>query len=303
MDDCLPHFLPAAALESLEILIIDDGSTDDTLAKAKSYEKRYPETVRALHKENGGHGSAINFGVEQASGRFVKVVDGDDWVDSENLLKLLDHLAKTESDLVFTGADTFDEKSQKRVSWHEFSETYGKNYDDFLAQRTLPYMHDTSFRTALLRANYTPLDEQVYYEDIELCFYQIRFAESCDALPFSVTIYRIGLAEQSSSLSNLSKHYADRLSVNEHLIDFYEAHELTTGKDRAARAIIAKLLAAAYITTIKSGGSEASKRIAALLKQNKLPRYARFYPLFPLWLKLFIATRGKLYPIIHRFVK
>ena len=74
--------------EYLEILIIDDGSRDQTGAIADQYAERYPTVVRVIHKENGGHGSGINCGIQNASGRYMKVVDADDWVDPE----ALDHL-------------------------------------------------------------------------------------------------------------------------------------------------------------------------------------------------------------------
>ncbi|MBQ1361770.1 MAG: glycosyltransferase, partial [Oscillospiraceae bacterium] len=69
--------------ERLELLIVDDGSTDETLHIAEEYAARYPGLVRAIHRENGGHGPAVMTGLHEAQGLFFKVVDSDDWVEEE----------------------------------------------------------------------------------------------------------------------------------------------------------------------------------------------------------------------------
>lgn len=65
----------------MEILIVDDGSKDDTAAIADEYAEKYPTIVKAIHQENGGHGEAVNAGIRNATGLYFKVVDSDDWVD------------------------------------------------------------------------------------------------------------------------------------------------------------------------------------------------------------------------------
>ena len=75
-----------------EILIVDDGSKDETAAIADRYEQEYPSIVKAIHKENGGHGSAVNTGIDYATGLYFKVVDSDDWVKEEPYMKILDTL-------------------------------------------------------------------------------------------------------------------------------------------------------------------------------------------------------------------
>ena len=79
--------------EDVEILIIDDGSTKDRTAEiADEYEAQFPTIVRAIHKENGGHGSAVNTGIANATGLYFKVVDSDDWVKQDAYFKILDTL-------------------------------------------------------------------------------------------------------------------------------------------------------------------------------------------------------------------
>lgn len=87
MRNCIESLLPGG--EDVEILIVDDGSKDETPAIADEYEEKYPGIIRAIHQENGGHGEAVNAGLRNATGFFYKVVDSDDWVDAEAYQKIL----------------------------------------------------------------------------------------------------------------------------------------------------------------------------------------------------------------------
>lgn len=78
--------------EDLEILIVDDGSSDNTSMIADEYEKKYPSIIRTIHKENGGHGDAINTGLKYSKGIYFKVLDSDDWFDKNSLKEVLDIL-------------------------------------------------------------------------------------------------------------------------------------------------------------------------------------------------------------------
>ena len=81
--------------DDVEILVVDDGSKDDTLSIAQQYESKYPHIVRAIHKENGGHGSAVNTGIANATGLYFKVLDSDDWFDKTAMLKLIKFLRQS----------------------------------------------------------------------------------------------------------------------------------------------------------------------------------------------------------------
>ena len=98
----LDSFLAEEILEEIEILIVDDGSKDKTAAIGKEYERKYPGTFRVISKENGGHGSTINRGIQEAKGRYFKVVDGDDWVNTADFVKLVKALKNCTAEYVVT---------------------------------------------------------------------------------------------------------------------------------------------------------------------------------------------------------
>ena len=85
LERCVMSLIAAKRNDDIEVLIVDDGSSDGTLEMAQKFEARYPGIVRAIHQENKGHGGAVNTGIAAASGMYVKVVDADDWVGPESL--------------------------------------------------------------------------------------------------------------------------------------------------------------------------------------------------------------------------
>ena len=101
MRKCIESLLPGG--EDVEILVIDDGSKDNTADIADEYAREYPGIVRAIHQENGGHGEAVNTGIKNATGLYFKVVDSDDWVDVHAFSEILANLKE-----LVGGPDTVD---------------------------------------------------------------------------------------------------------------------------------------------------------------------------------------------------
>lgn len=89
LERCVESLLSATDNSDIEVLIVDDGSSDSTPELADMYERRWPGNVRAIHQVNKGHGGAVNTGIANATGMYVKVVDADDWVDMPSIDTLM----------------------------------------------------------------------------------------------------------------------------------------------------------------------------------------------------------------------
>ena len=90
MEHCIHTLLEGG--DEVEIILVDDGSRDNTGAIADRYAQQYPDIVRVIHQENGGHGEGVNQGLRHAQGLYYKVVDSDDWADVDALRQVVDKL-------------------------------------------------------------------------------------------------------------------------------------------------------------------------------------------------------------------
>ena len=102
LDKCIPSFLNEAVLDKLDIIIVNDGSTDDTPLVARKYCDAHPDSIRLINQENKGHGGALNTGCAAAVGKYLKVIDADDWVETQNLPEFVAKLEKSDADVVLT---------------------------------------------------------------------------------------------------------------------------------------------------------------------------------------------------------
>ncbi len=99
LEQCIESLI-SQSFDDYEILLIDDGATDDSGKIADVYQERYPEIIRTFHKENGGLSDARNFGIPHAIGEYLYFVDSDDYLEKDVLSGLYQHAKNTRSDIV-----------------------------------------------------------------------------------------------------------------------------------------------------------------------------------------------------------
>lgn len=224
------------AIKDTEVIIINDGSTDRTHEIGMEFFRRFPDTVRVIDKKNGGHGSGINRGIEEASGRYFKVVDADDWVERDAYIWLLQALRAQDTDIVASGFYwVIDNRSGCKENFKrkaEFQEPfkgvqYEKKYDfDDIAEKLYIKMHSLTIRTAILKEMLKEglrIDENCYYVDAEYILYPIPYVKTISFIKNYVYMYRIGRIGQSVSPERMRKNEANYDKVLESLLRFYDA--------------------------------------------------------------------------------
>lgn len=106
MEQYLPRCMEtmlAQTCQDFEILLVDDGSTDNSGQMCDDYAAKHSDFIRVVHKENGGLSSARNAGIDAAKGEFIIFPDPDDWVEPDYVEKLLEYRQQFDVDLVCTG--------------------------------------------------------------------------------------------------------------------------------------------------------------------------------------------------------
>lgn len=246
---CLDSFVIPEVMDKIEILAIDDGGTDRSAKIAQGYEALYPDTFRVIRKENGGHGSVINRGIEEASGRYFRVVDGDDQVAEEGFIHLVEHLEETDADMVLSNYYWVDHASGKRST--EVEEIcpgirYGVTYPfEAVGDRIFMKMHAITYKTEVIREQPERLDEHCFYVDTEYMLFPLPYVKTVSAIKDFVYLYRIGLPGQSMSAEKLQRQCGQHERVLDRLLAFYGRHkEGTCGKVLAMT--LARILTSQY---------------------------------------------------------
>ena len=226
LEECLESFVNSKIMDDLEVLVIDDGSSDSSPEIAQWYVDKFPDTFRLIRKENGGHGSTINKGIEVASGKYFKVVDGDDWVNTGNLIRLVEKLKTVDSDIVatnYTWINCETKLPEKRQEDPFRDLEYGREYRfDEIADRTIIDMHAMAVKTELLREMNEKIDEHTFYVDVEYILFPIPYVKTVLFLEEDVYQYRLGMPGQSMSIKKMQKNLKNHLKVLFRINDYCE---------------------------------------------------------------------------------
>ncbi len=224
---CLGSCLYPGAEKELEVIVVNDGSTDSTLEVAQDYQKRYPDIFRVVDKPNGGHGSGINAGIKHASGKYFKVLDADDWFDTQALASLVKILSTTDAELVTNSflcvnASTM-KKSKPRSSVVGGELAEGLHLFDNASQKLLARMHSVTWRTDILRDNGITISEHCFYVDMEYITKPVPFVNEVYVTELPLYMYRLGDNGQSVSIASMQKHIDHHLAVMDRVLAFIES--------------------------------------------------------------------------------
>ena len=233
MDHCISSILGAG--EDIEIIVVDDGSTDATAQKADQWAQEHPQIIRAIHQENSGHGGAVMAGVHAARGEYIKVVDSDDWLDRsarDVLLARLRHFiaSKAGVDLVvcnyvyehvLTGSQKVIRyrgalPMNRIITWSDLGHFGIGQYIT---------MHSAVYRTQVLRDSGMNMPLHTFYVDNIFVYQPLPYVKKLYYLPVNLYRYFIGREDQSVNEHVMLGRLDQQMRVTKALVDFYALPE------------------------------------------------------------------------------
>lgn len=221
MERCIDTLLIGE--EQVEIIIVDDGSSDRTGEIADNYARNYPDIVKVVHQENGGHGAGVNAGLALASGTYFKVVDSDDWLDEKELQKFLKKLTCWKKEAVLVDLiicnylyDHLYENRTKRMGYENvFKENQICDWNSMGHFKPSQYlvMHSLFYRTEVLRTSGVKLPKHTFYVDNIFANQPLPYVQTLCYLNLDLYHYFLGREDQSVNESVLMKRIDQQIRV------------------------------------------------------------------------------------------
>jgi len=221
MSRCIETLLTGG--DAVEIIIVNDGSNDGTGQVADAYQSQYPDIVKVIHQENKGHGGAVNAGLRHATGKYFKVVDSDDWLDTDALRAVLNKLEEWENNDIEIDLLVCDyiynhlyENKRHQVHYHNvFKPETICGWDDIGRFTPSQYliMHALIFNTWLLRQSGVELPQHTFYVDNIFANQPLPFVEKLYYLDVGLYHYFLGRDDQSVNESVLCNRIDQQIKV------------------------------------------------------------------------------------------
>lgn len=261
--------------DQVEILIVDDGSKDNTAQIADEYERKYPGIVRAIHKPNGGHGDAVMTGLQNATGIYYKVVDSDDWVDQEAYPKVLETLSRMTAphqqiDLLISNYiyDKVGVKNKHVVRYgNALPENQVFSWKEASHFRVGQYilMHAAIYRTELLRTCNLNLPKHTFYVDNLYVYIPMLAVEKLYYLNVDFYHYFIGRDDQSVQEEVMIRRIDQQILVNKQMAQLVDLSTIENEHKRNyMRNYLEIITTVSSVLLVKSGVAE------NLQKKNEL---------------------------------
>lgn len=271
--DYMRHAVETALIgcDDVEIILVDDGSSDNTPEIADELASEYPTIVRVVHQENGGHGSAVNAGLANATGIYFKVLDSDDWFDRESFLKVMDVLRDFAKEghgvdmlltnYVYEKPSLHKHKAIRYDGVFPENQVFGWNQVGHFKMSQNILMHSVIYRTKMLRDSGLELPKHTFYVDNIFVYNPLPFVKTMYYLNVDLYRYFIGRDDQSVNEQVMIGRIDQQLRVNRIMID---AYDLTKIKNKKLRAYMVKyltmMMTVSSVFLIKEGSEESLKK-------------------------------------------
>ena len=287
MAHAIESILPGG--DEVEIIIVNDGSKDKTSQIAHEYMDKYPDIIKVIDKENGGHGDAVNAGLANASGKYFKVVDSDDWVDEEALhkiLMLLRHLEEDNEQIDMLISNYVYEKAgvthKKCIHYRNVlpqDEVF--RWDDIGHFRLDQYilMHSVIYRTDMLKLSQMRLPKHTFYVDNIYVYYPLPHVRKIYYLDVDFYRYFIGREDQSVNDKVMIARVDQQIFVTKTMIDMYQLKKVTSKKLRQYMinylAIMMTVSSILLIRSKEKENLEKKKELWLYLKKRDMKTYIK----------------------------
>ncbi|MBQ4066397.1 MAG: glycosyltransferase family 2 protein [Clostridia bacterium] len=280
MHNCIDSILGAG--DDIEILIVNDGSKDDTGAVADSYKEKYPDIVSVIQQENGGHGEGVNQGIRNAKGKYLKIVDSDDRLDPDELKRVLDVIRQNEAqgidvemylcNYVYVRVDTGDRRPMSYGGI--FPEGCVFCWEDTKAFGPSKYlmMHSVIYKVELLRSCGLEMPKHTFYVDNLYMYQPLPFVERMYYINSDLYLYYVGNEEQSVNEKNVLKRIDQHILVTRLIID---SHDLNKVKLRSRKLYRYMLHNLSMLITICNVFLDIKGDRESVEKQKELWRYLK----------------------------
>ena len=150
---CLSSLLIAEYMDVIEVIVVNDGSTDASLPIAEKFRDEHPDSFVLIDKPNGNYGSCVNAGLEVATGKYVKILDADDTFDTANFEYMVYVLGQIDVDLIITRlTKTYPDGSEKQKPIRLPANNILK-FTDICHRRDVAglWMHEVAYRRSMLQ--------------------------------------------------------------------------------------------------------------------------------------------------------
>ena len=252
--------------DRVEVIVVDDGSKDNTLKIAKKYQEKFPDIVKVVHQENGGHGEAVNTGIKNATGLYFKVLDSDDCLGKKALAEVLDLLEDMVSkdaglDMLITNF-MYDKQGvkHKKIMKYKKAMPVGRMFGwDELKFGTTQYllMHSVIYRTKVLRECNMELPRHTFYVDNIYVFQPLPFVKNIYYLDVCLYKYFIGRDDQSVNENIMIKRLDQQYRVTRIMLDIYNNSEINLPNiDAAMVHYFDMMMCVSSILSILEGSKE-----------------------------------------------
>lgn len=273
LQNTLQSLVPPDGCGTLEVIVVDDGSKDATAGIAESFCQRYPDTFRLIKKKNGGYGSTINAALTEATGKYFKLLDGDDWFQDNVMEEYLGYLDSVDSDLVISPYNIvhMPEREYELLDVHKGVSSEAVDINETNITGSITHQ-ELTVKTELLKKNNVQITEHCFYTDQEFVLESVLYSCTVSRFRKPVYCYQVGREGQSVSVSGLQKHYPDSMKVAEKLYKLYDENKekFGVGKKKILKRKILGAASVVYLAyMVRTDRKEAKRELMAFDTKTK----------------------------------